>query len=151
MPIYIILVTRVIRDHLHSVIELALDRTEVCKAFEDHFYNNNACQDHRISFYTCIVYMATPHNLTKHTVVLRTPSLLLLLLLQCEYSASGYSASGSRTKVYFEELLGYFQAHQSVVAAVGSSLASPTANLAGTYPSGLETIRGSFCQNTSSG
>ena len=61
------------------------------------------------------------------------------------------SASASRTKVYFEELLGYFQAHQSVVAAVGSSLASPTANLAGTYPSGLETIRGSFCQNTSSG
>ena len=61
------------------------------------------------------------------------------------------SASASRTKVYFEELLGFFQAHQSVVAAVGSSLASPTANLAGTYPSGLETIRGSFCQTTSSG
>jgi len=34
------------------------------------------------------------------------------------------------------------QAHQCVVAAVGASLASSTANLAGTYPSGLETIRG---------
>jgi len=34
------------------------------------------------------------------------------------------------------------QAHQSVIAAVGASLASTTANLGGTYPSAIETIRG---------
>jgi len=34
------------------------------------------------------------------------------------------------------------QAHQNVVAAVATSLANSTANLAGSYPSGLETIRG---------
>jgi len=34
------------------------------------------------------------------------------------------------------------QAHQCVAAAVAASIASSTANLAGTYPSGIETIRG---------
>ena len=34
------------------------------------------------------------------------------------------------------------QAHQSVIAAVGASLASTVANLGGTYPSAIETIRG---------
>ena len=36
------------------------------------------------------------------------------------------------------------QAHQSVIAAVGASLASTTANLGGTYPSAIETIRGNL-------
>jgi len=34
------------------------------------------------------------------------------------------------------------QAHQGVVAAVAASLANSTANLGGTYPSAIETIRG---------
>ena len=36
------------------------------------------------------------------------------------------------------------QAHQSVIAAVGASLAYTTANLGGTYPSAIETIRGNL-------
>ena len=39
-----------------------------------------------------------------------------------------------------------FQAHQCVVSAVGASLASSTANLGGTYPSALQTIRGRYLQ-----
>ena len=96
VPIYIILVTRVSRDHLHSVTELALDRTEVCKAFEDHFYNSNACQDHRISFYTCIVYMATPHNLTSTLLSYGRH----LCYCCCCCSVSGYSANGCSASGY---------------------------------------------------
>ena len=48
------------------------------------------------------------------------------------------------TQVHPQPLPTSFQAHQSVVAAVGASLAASTANLAGTYPSGLETIRGRY-------
>ena len=35
-------VTGVNYDHLHSVYQFALDRTELCKAFEDHFHSINS-------------------------------------------------------------------------------------------------------------
>ena len=50
------------------------------------------------------------------------------------------------TQVDTEPLPRLFQAHQCVAAAVAASLASSTANLAGTYPSGIETIRGRSLQ-----
>ena len=45
---YIILVTWV--NHLYSVNLFTPDRTKLCKAFEDHFCNIYACQDHGISY-----------------------------------------------------------------------------------------------------
>ena len=50
----IISVTRVNQDHSHSVIEFALDRTELCKAFKD-FYKIIACYDHGIPCITAIL------------------------------------------------------------------------------------------------
>ena len=46
LPIYIIPFTRVNQDQLHSVIQFALDGTEICKAFEDYVYSiDDACKD----------------------------------------------------------------------------------------------------------
>ena len=55
-----VLVKRINQDHLHSVIQFELDRTELCKAYKYHISNT--------SYY--IMYIV-PGNLTKHTLVLR--------------------------------------------------------------------------------
>ena len=56
------------------------------------------------------------------------------------------SDAAGGTQVHDEPLPRLFQAHQGVVAAVAASLANSTANLGGTYPSAIETIRGKCLQ-----